>query len=149
MPQQLSNIGFGTDATVLSGFALRLNDRFGSFAMTYENVGPNVATFVVREFVSGYPTSSYVNAPATFGGPVVLQPGGVKTISYVSAAQQIGLFGSGNTQVNATIMLRNPADRRNPTIECIPVGKQGTPGGGWGFAAGFNQAAYNAIYPNI
>ena len=43
-----------------------------------------------------------------------------------------------------TIALRNPADRRNPAVECIPVGKQN-----WGYAPGYATNAFQATYPNI
>jgi hypothetical protein len=149
MPQQLSNIAFGTDATTLSGYALRLNDRFGAVDLIFENVGANQATLFIREYTSGYPNYTY---PATgsqyfntgFGAAIVIPPGGVKTQHLVQASTQMGLFGSGNTSVNVTIALRNPADRRNPEIECIPVGKQN-----WGFAPGFNSTAFGGVYPNI
>lgn len=150
MPQQLSNIGFGTDATTLSGYALRLNDRFGAVDLNFENVGANTATLFIREFVSGYPSGTYVTTSPNYplsgalGTPISIAPSCTTTKHIVTASQQLGLFGSGNTQVNVTIMLRNPADRRNPTVECIPVGKQN-----WGFAPGFNQNAFQGIYPNI
>jgi hypothetical protein len=149
MPQQLSNIGFGSDATTLSGYALRLNDRFGAVDLNFENVGQNTATLFVREFLSGFPTSSYPTnalnyAGTILGAPISIAPSCVTTKHLVTASQQIGIFGSGNTQVNITIMLRNPADRRNPLIECIPIGKQN-----WGFAPGFNSNAFQGIYPNI
>jgi hypothetical protein len=145
MPQQLSNLGFGTDATVLSGYALRLNDRFGAVDFVFENVGTNTATLDIREFLSGYPTSSYVHAPSALGWPfTVVAGGGVVTKHVVTASQQLGIFGSGNTQVNVTIALRNPADRRSPMVECIPVGKQN-----WGYAPGYATNAFQAIYPNI
>lgn len=149
MPQQLSNIAFGTDATTLSGYALRLNDRFGAVDLNFENIGVNTATLFVREFVSGYPSGSYATSSTAYQGtslgtPIVIAPSCVQTKHFVTASQQIGIFGSGNTQVNVTIMLRNPADRRNPEVECIPVGKQN-----WGTAPGYNSGAFGGIYPNI
>jgi len=149
MPQQLSNLGFGTDATTLSGFALRLNDRFGAVDLNFENVGQNTAVLFVREFVSGYPSGSYpANATqyqgTALGSPISIPPSCTTTKHIVTASQQLGVFGSGNTQVNITIMLRNPADRRNPEVECIPVGKQN-----WGTAPGYNSNAFSGIYPNI
>lgn len=144
MPQQLSNLGFGTDASTLSGYALRLNDRFGAVDLTFENVGANTASLQIRELISGSPNYTYVNVPSVLGNMFTIAPWATQTKHIVTASQQIAIFGSGNTQVNVSINLRNPSDRRNPTVECIPVGKQN-----WGFAPGFNQNAYNAIYPNI
>ena len=149
MPQQLSNLGFGTDATILTGYALRLNDRFGAVDLTFENVGVNTGTIFIRELISGFPASTYQNVPQVLGGPITIAPSAVQTKHIVTASQQLGLFGSGNTQVNVTINLRNIADRRQPTVECIPVGKQN-----WGAAPGyFNTSGYSpafgGIYPNI
>jgi len=145
MSFQLGQVPFGTDATTISGYALRASDRLGTFDITFENLGTNTAYIALRELVSGYPAYTYNAQTAVLGSPFTLTPGAVTTKHLSVTSEQIGLFGSGNTQVGVTLLFRNPADRRaSPLIEAIAVGKQG-----WGFAPGYNQNAFQGVYPNI
>ena len=145
MSYQLGQVPFGTDATTISGYAIRASDRLGTFDVAFENVGTNTAYIKFLELVSGYPAYTYNSQSPVLGVPFTVGPGNLVTKHLSVTSEQIGLFGSGNTQVAVTLLFRNPADRRaSPLLELIAVGKQN-----WGFAPGYNQNAFQGSYPNI
>jgi hypothetical protein len=61
-------------------------------------------------------------------------PGGVITKSYVLLSKRVAFFGSGNTSVNVSAVIRNKADLRNAQIDIVAVGRRG-----WGYDEGFNK----------
>ena len=143
MINQASIIGFGTDATILSGYALAANDRLGNFDLVVENVGTNTLNLTVKELnmVSGYNT---VITPW-----ISVVPKGTKTISFSGIlSQQIGFFGSGNTTANISTVLRNPANLRGASIDIVAQGHRGF---GWDQAFGskaFRSPGYGA-FPDV
>ena len=138
MANQVSTLGFGSDASVISGYAFRTNEKFGNVNLNFENTGSNSVVLQLRELVGSGSNAAYsVNLTPQF----TLVAGGVTNKSLVILNQQIGLFGSGQTTVNMSIEQRNMGDRRHAEIEIIPVGKQN-----WGYSPAFAVNAYSGNY---
>lgn len=127
---QLSSIGFGTDATVFAGYAQSAGERLGNLDFVFENTGANTAYIKVGQYDGTTSPSGY----ATIGVPFTLAPGGTATKSFVLASKRIAFFGSGSTTVNISTVLRNKADLRGAQIDIIPAGRKG-----WGYDMGFNK----------
>ena len=128
---QLSAIGFGADATVFAGYAQSANERLGNIDFLFENTGPNTAYIKLGQWDGTTSPSGY----ATVGTPFTVVPGGVKTVSFVLLSKKVAFFGSGNTSVNISSVLRNKADLRGGQIDIVAVGRQG-----WGYDDAFNKA---------
>jgi hypothetical protein len=131
---QVSSIPFGTDATLLSGYAYRGGDRLGNFDLTIENTGANSLYFQLKEQTN--PSGAFV----AVGAAQTLVPKGVKTVSYNILSQRLGFFGSGNTTANVSFSMRNKGNLRGAQVDIVVTGRRG-----WGFDPGFNQ---NSEVPN-
>lgn len=127
---QLSSIGFGTDATVFAGYAESANDRLGNLDFTYENTGPNSAWIKLMQYDGTTSPSGYAQVGSAFS----LVPGGVITKSYVLLSKRVAFFGSGSTTVNISTVLRNKSDLRGAQIDIVAVGRRG-----WGYDEAFNK----------
>lgn len=127
---QLSSIGFGTDATVFAGYAQSANDKLGNIDFVFENTGPNQAYIQLMQYDGVTAPSGY----ALVGSAFTVVPGGALTKSYVLLNKRVAFFGSGNTSVNVSAVIRNKADLRDAQIDIVAVGRRG-----WGYDDGFNK----------
>ena len=127
---QLSAIGFGTDATVFAGYAQSANMRLGNIDFVFENTGPNQAYIKLMQYDGTTSPSGF----AVVGVPFTVAPGGTVTKSYVLVSKKVGFFGSGSTTVNISSVVRNKADLRGAQIDIVAVGRKG-----WGYDDGFNK----------
>ena len=132
---QNSAIGFGTDATVLAGYAVAANDRLGPIDFVVENTGENTLTLFLREYDGTTSPSGWAQIGA--GHTVVAK--GVKTISTVLLSKTVGFFGSGATSANISSVLRNKANLRGAQVDIVQSGRKG-----WGFDDGFNKDAFRS-----
>lgn len=140
---QLSAIGFGPNAEVMSGYAQSANERLGNFDLLIENTGSNTLRFQLRTFDNASSPSGY----ASVGSAVVVVPGGTKTVSYSLVNKRAGLFGSGNTatdlsgsatstKANVSVVMRNKADLRGAQIDINAGGHAG-----WGYEQAFDKGS--------
>ena len=126
---QLSSIGFGPDATVFAGYAQSANDRLGNIDFVFENTGANQAYIKLAQYDGTTSPSGY----AQIGDAFTVAAGGVITKSYVLLSKRVAFFGSGNTTVNISTVIRNKADLRGAQIDIVAVGRKG-----WGLDPAFN-----------
>jgi len=136
---QLSSVGFGPDATVFAGYAQSAGDRLGNLDFVFENTGPNTAYIRLMQYdgstaPSGFKSIDTAYTTTGFLGFSVV-PGGTLTKSYVLVSKVVGFFGSGNTTVNISAVIRNKADLRNAQIDIVASGRKS-----WGFNEGFDRA---------
>ena len=149
---QLSTIGFGTDATQLAGYAQSTNDRLGSFTLVVEVPVPLAGSTLGSNAVSVSSGSLYlrikahdgITAPSGFydvvTNPVQVASGGVTSINLVGInSKRIGFFGSGNVKANISVAIRNPAALAGQSIDIVPG-----PRTGWGFQDGENVSAFRS-----
>lgn len=127
---QLSAIGFGPDATVFAGYAQSANDKLGNIDFVFENTGPNSAYVKLMQYDGTTSPSGY----ALVGSAFTVVPGGQVTKSYVLLSKRVAFFGSGNTTVNISSVIRNKADLRDAQIDIVAVGRKG-----WGYDDAFNK----------
>jgi hypothetical protein len=133
--QQISTIPFGSDATILAGYALAANDRLGNLDLVIENTGANDLYLKVAEYDGVTSPSGY----ADIGVPVTVVPKGTKTVSLSLLSKKIGFFGSGNTVANVSTVYRNRADLRGAQIDIVVQGRKG-----WGFDTAFDVNAFTS-----
>jgi hypothetical protein len=126
---QLSSIGFGPDATVFAGYAQSANDRLGNIDFVFENIGANTAYIKLAQYDGTTSPSGY----AQIGDAFTVVAGGAITKSYVLLSKRVAFFGSGNTSVNISTVIRNKADLRGGQIDIVAVGRKG-----WGLDPGFD-----------
>lgn len=139
MPQQISTIPIGGSAAFVAGnLAFFANEKLGNVGFGFQNIGNNAASLQLRELIGSGTNAAY---SYNLGPMFTVQPQGYVEQNFVILGQQFALFGSGNTEVSMSIFLFNPADRRNPKIEVIPLGKQN-----WGNSPGLNVPAYSGNY---
>ena len=140
---QISSVPFGVDATQFQGYAEAANDRLGAIDFVFENIGPNTAYIRLAQFdgvtgPSGFATidTTYTAAPfaLNFQGFAVA-PGGTVTRHYVLLSKRICFFGSGNTSVDISTVIRNKSDLRGAQIDIVAVGRLG-----WGYEQGWNRS---------
>ena len=127
---QVSKIPFGSDASVMAGYAFRANDRLGRFDLVIENTGDNALSMQIREAVT---PSGFANLGSFF----TVAPGGTVTKSYTLLSEKIAFFGSGNTVANVSTVLRNKGNLRGAEIDIVVTGRRG-----WGFDDGFDTGAF-------
>ena len=136
---QLSSVGFGPDSTVFAGYAQSANERLGNLDFVFENTGPNTAYIRLMQYDGSTAPSGFAAIDTTYtstgflGFAVV--PGGTLTRSYVLVSKVVGFFGSGNTTVNISAVIRNKADLRGGQIDIVASGRKS-----WGFDEGFDRA---------
>ena len=139
---QVSSVPFGTDANVFQGYAESANDRLGAIDFVFENTGPNNAYIRLAQYdgvtsPSGYATvdTTYTASPftANFRGFAVA-PGGTVTRHYTLISKRVAFFGSGNTAVNISAVLRNKSDLRGAQIDIVATGRRA-----WGYDEGWNR----------
>lgn len=128
---QLSSVGFGTDASVLAGYAQSTNERLGNIDFVYENTGSNQVYIQLRQYDGTTSPSGYANVGTAF----TVVPKGTVTRSYTFLSKRIGFFGSGNTKVNISAVIRNKGDLRGGQIDIVPVGRRS-----WGYDQAFDKA---------
>ena len=136
MLNQISGVPFGSDATLLAGYATAINERLGNIDFVVENTGPNTLWMEFREY-TGVATPLAASGYINLGAALTVVPGGVAHQSLSILSQQIGFFGSGNTTANISCVFRNPADRRGAQIDIFVVGRKG-----WSVDPGFPVKAY-------
>ena len=149
---QLSLIPIGDDANVHAGYAQSANDRLGAVDFVFENVGPNTAYIRVCQYDGQTPPSGYATIDKSFTtSPFIsgfkgfaVAPGGVVTRSYVLMSKRVAFFGSGNTAVNVTAVIRNKGDLRGAQIDIVPTGRKG-----WGYDEGWNKNELIAKYGTV
>jgi hypothetical protein len=112
---QLSSIGFGTDATVFAGYAQSAGDRLGKIDFIFENTGPNQAYIKLGQYDGTTSPSGY----AQIGDAFTVAPGGALTKSYVLLSKRVAFFGSGSTTVNISTAIRNKGDLRGAQIDIV------------------------------
>ena len=134
---QNSSVGFGPDATVFAGYAQSAGDRLGNIDFVFENTGPNTAYIRLMQYDGSTAPSGFKSIDTTYAGTwlgFTVVPGGTTTKSYVLVSKVVGFFGSGNTTVNISAVIRNKADLRNAQIDIVASGRKG-----WGFNEGFDR----------
>lgn len=132
---QVSIIPIGTDANLQAGYAFVANDSLGAFDMAFENVGDNTAYLQLRTYDGVSAPSGYVNLGAAFS----LKPRATHTSHLVVLSSQVGIFGSGNTVVNASVAIRNKGNLRGAQIDIKTGGRKG-----WGFDQAFNVKSFTS-----
>jgi hypothetical protein len=131
---QQSTIPFGTDATLLAGYAMNAaNDRLGNFDLVIENTGANSLYLRVKE--QTLPQSGFSDV----GSPITVVPKGTVTRSYSILSKRIGFFGSGNTIANISPVLRNKGDLRGAQIDIVQIGRRG-----WSWDNAFDQKSFKS-----
>ena len=122
---QISDLGFGQDINKLAGYGIAADGRCGNLDLVFENTGVNPATVTLKEFLG-------VGAPGTVSGyspilpaPVVLVPKGTRTVSISVLSRKIGIFGSGNTTVNISTVIRNMGNLRGAQVDLFVPGRRG------------------------
>jgi hypothetical protein len=128
---QLSSVPFGSDATLLAGYAQITNAKMGNIDFLIENTGANTLYFRLKE----YPVSGTVSGYGDVGPAITIVAKGQTTIRASVVSQRIGFFGSGNTTANITCVFRNPGDLRGAQIDLLASGHRG-----WGYDPAFNKA---------
>ena len=154
MSNQISGVPFGTDATVLAGWAVTAGPALGNIDFVVENTGTNTLTFQFKTLTT---YGSYTPVTTSVGAWFTVAPSGVVTKSLCLVSTTLGFFGSGNTTANITQNLRNPADLRGAGIDMFVTGKRGwnstnnnsTTGGGGGFDTAYNTNANEPVWPVI
>lgn len=139
---QVSSVSFGTNAYVYQGYAQSSNDRLGSLDFVFENTGPNAAYIRLGQYdgttnPSGFATidTTYTTSPFTAGFlGFAVAPGGSVTRHYTLVSKRVAFFGSGNTTVNISAVLRNKADLRGAQIDIVSAGRRG-----WGYDSGWDR----------
>jgi hypothetical protein len=145
---QVSSVPFGTDANVFQAYAESANDRLGAIDFVFENTGPNWAYIRLAQYDgatshSGFATidSTYTTTvPGTGYAPVAnflgfaVAPGGTTTRHYTLISKRVAFFGSGNTLVNVSSVLRNKSDLRGSQIDIVVTGRRA-----WGYDEGWNR----------
>ena len=137
MLNQISGVPFGSDATLLAGYAVACNERLGNIDFIVENTGPNTLWMEFREYVGPTLAPGAASGYANIGSAMTVVPGGVASQQFSLVSQQIGFFGSGNTKANISCVFRNPADRRGAQIDLVVQGRKG-----WSVDPGFPIKAY-------
>lgn len=149
---QQSSIGFGPDATVYAAYAQNAGDKLGNLDFVFENTGANTAYIRLMQFTgatspSGWASLDTDSPTAPFNTEWVgfaVAPGGTLTRSYVLLSQRVGFFGSGNTTVNISTVIRNKADLRNAQIDIVASGRKG-----WGYDEGFDKSTLKKKWRGI
>lgn len=139
---QLSTVPFGSDANVFQAFAQSANDRLGPVDFVFENTGRNTAYIRLAQHDGSTSPSGYVTIDTTFTDTpftagfqgFAVAPGGVLTRSYVLVSKRVAFFGSGDTTVNISAVLRNKSDLRGSQIDILPASRRG-----WGYDEAWNR----------
>lgn len=140
---QISSVAIGTDANVFSAYAeAAANDRLGAIDFVFENSGSNTAYIRLAQYdgttsPSGFATidTTYTASPFTAGFKgFAVAPGGTVTRHYVLLSKRVAFFGSGNTKVNISSVMRNKSDLRGAQIDIVAVGRKG-----WGYDEAWNR----------
>ncbi len=136
---QLSSIGFGSDANSLRGYAQSTNERIGTVDFLVENTGDIALVFQLRKFDGSTSPSGYANV----GAQTTVNPRGRKSITYTVLGKRVGFFGSGvaanvtvggvtkyvtSTTASITAVLHNKGDLRGAQIDLVAAGRKS-----WGY----------------
>ncbi len=134
---QVSSIPFGTDASQFQAYAESANDRLGAIDFVFENTGPNTAYIRLAQYDGTTSPSGFATIDTTYSGTwlgFTVAPGGTTTRHYSLISKRVAFFGSGNTIVNISSVLRNKSDLRGAQIDIIPAGRKG-----WGYDEAWNR----------
>lgn len=152
---QASAIGFGPDASQLSGYAFAAGSRLGAVDVTVENTGNIDLYFRLRSYDGTTSPSGYVN----IGGDHTIKARGAKTIPYNLLSQQVGIFGSGvaatvtvagvsqyitSTTANVSFSIRNKGDLRGAQIDVVQVNRRN-----WGLDDAVNPASFRKKWGSV
>jgi len=133
---QLSDISFGNDATVLRGYAQATNERLGYVGFLIENTGNIPLVFQLRMYDGSTAPSGYANV----GAQVTVAARGQRQVNYNLLAKRVGFFGSGvaatvtinglstyvtSTTANISTIINNKGDLSGRQIDLVTVGRQG------------------------
>jgi hypothetical protein len=134
---------------VLAGYAIGAGDRLGAIDFVMENVGPSTAYIKLMTYdgttsPSGWKLIDTSVPTGTDWYGTVLAAGGAQTKSYVLLNKRVGFFGSGNTLVNISTVIRNKADLRGAQVDIVAVGRRG-----WGYDQGYNKAELKKKWGSI
>lgn len=139
---QVSSVPFGVDASVFQGYAESANDRLGAIDFVFENTGPNTAYIRLAQYDGVTSPSGYASVDTTVtAAPFVpgfvgfaVAPGGTATRHYTLISKRVAFFGSGNTSVNISAVIRNKGDLRGAQIDIVATGRRS-----WGYDEGWNR----------
>jgi len=136
---QVSSVPFGTDANVFQGYAESANDRLGAIDFVFENTGPNTAYIRLGQYDGATAPSGFASVDTSYAANGFLGfsvvPGGTVTRHYSLVSQRVAFFGSGNTSVNISAVLRNKSDLRGAQIDIVATGRRA-----WGYDEGWSRA---------
>ena len=141
MLNQLSAVPFGTDATVMAGYAISVDRYLGNVDFIVENTGTNTLWMEFKEYVGTANTPVAGSGYVSLGAALTVVPGGQLTQSLSVLSQQIAFFGSGNTEANISCVFRNPADLRGAGIDMFILGRKS-----WSVDPGFNYRARGPVW---
>lgn|SRR5271157_3732898 len=143
---QLSDISFGNDATVLRGYAQATNERLGYVGFLIENTGNIPLVFQLRSYDGATLPSGYANV----GAQLTVNARGQRQVNYNLLSKRVGFFGSGvaatvvvngistyvtSTTANISTIINNKGDLSGRQIDLVTVGRQG-----WAYDAAFATA---------
>lgn len=138
---QVSSVPFGTDANVFQAYAQSAGDRLGAIDFVFENTGPNNAYIRLAQYdgttsPSGFATIDTTASASPFNifTGFAVAPGGTVTRHYTLISKRVAFFGSGNTIVNISAVIRNKSDLRGAQIDIVAVGRRG-----WGYDEAWNR----------
>jgi len=89
----------------------------------------------IREYDGTTSPSGYKNV----GSAVTVVPRGTTTVHMNLLSKQIGFFGSGNTVINVTTVMRNPSTLRGAQIDIVALGRRG-----FGYDSAFDQKQFRS-----
>lgn len=129
----VAGMPFGTDASVLVGYAFRANERLGNFDVVVENTGSNTLSAQARTLAG----TTWTPIEAFY----TVVPGGNTTKHYSVVNTVLGFFGSGSTTANMSTVLRNKAGLTGAQIDLYVQGKKG-----WGWDPAYAKTAYQPVW---
>ena len=109
---QLSSIGFGTDANVFAGYAQSANERLGNIDFVFENTGPNQAYIKLMQYDGVSSPSGF----AVVGIPFTVVPGGVAAGEALVAHPGVNKISFTGGTATARHVLRGAAANLTPVI---------------------------------
>ena len=134
---QASLVPFGSNPAVVNGYMFTANDRLGNIDLVYENRGDNDAQILLQE---AYAPSGFTPLDGWF----TVAARGTVTKSYKLVNKVCAFFGTGNTVVNISAAIRNPADLRGAQFDISITGRKG-----WGFNPAFDSGSFLPNWGNF
>ena len=128
MSNQVSTVPIGVDITVLAGYAQAVNERLGNIDFIIQNTGSYVSATDTKTATIKLMEYDGVTSPSGYkiiGTAFTVVAGGQKTVAANLLSKRVGFFGSGNTTVNISTVIRNPGDLSGKQIDIVVVGRRG------------------------